>query len=161
MKTLVLIVAMAILLVPTALAYADVYPAFAPLKGSMYIEAETTLGRVLLLFPSNTAGYITQYNNSADIVNTSSSTLTGRMYTGSSYFSEYTFRMSSFGGVQYQTTVGYTTTWVDIAVTEICNTNMQLLNNYSNTPPRNFDTVLNLLSVFLLGVIALCLFMKH
>lgn len=129
----------------------------APLAGGYYIDCTTSaLGDVRIYVP-----YEYQYgsfttNSNGDLVSLRSSTVTGILYSGDT---SYTVRWTSFGTPQYRAPSGSSYYYYDLGVSEILDTNIQILSSDSDVPLLPSAQYLLLVLILLLGVCCVCKFM--
>lgn len=129
----------------------------APLAGGYYIDCSTSaLGDVRIYVPYEYQRGSFTTNASGDIVSLRSSTVTGLLYDGDIV---YTVRWSSFGTPQYRSYSGSSYSYYDLGVSEILDTNIQILSSDSDVPLLPSSDYLLLVLILLLGVCCVCKFM--
>lgn len=134
------------------------YPSDSPLSGGVYIEVDTReLGEVLIYVPTDYQYRSFAFDESGNIVNIRSATITGVLYDGNTVYS---VRFTSFGNPSYRLATG-NYTWDDLTVTEVLNTNVVFIESNEDLPPVPDADMLSVIIVALLGVIVLCHFMKR
>lgn len=128
-----------------------------PLAGGYYIDCSTSaLGDVRIYVPYEYQRGSFTTNSSGDIVSLRSSTVTGLLYDGDT---AYTVRWSSFGIPQYRSYSGSSYSYYDLGVSEILDTNIQILSSDSDVPLLPSVEYLLLALILLLGVCCVCKFM--
>ena len=129
----------------------------APLAGGYYIDCSTAaLGDVRIYVPCEYQYGSFTTNSNGDLVSLRSSTVTGLLYSGGT---PYTVRWSSFGTPQYRSYSGSSYSYYDLGVSEILDTNVQILSSDSDVPLLPSGEYLFLVLILLLGVICVCKFM--
>lgn len=134
------------------------YPTDSPLAGGLYIECNTAeLGEVLIYIPVDYQYKSFTFDETGNIVNIRSSTISGLLYRGSS---TYTFRISSFSNPTYRS-YNSGSSYSDLTVTSVLNTNVVFVEGNEDIPVVPDSDMQGLICIFLLGVIVLCLFMRR
>lgn len=134
------------------------YPADAPLMGGLYMEVSTSqLGDLLIYIPTDYQYRSFTKTDSGEPVNITNSTISGYSYDGSSYY----IRWSTFGTAQYRSSTGQSYSYSDLDITEIKNTNVVFVESNEDLPPVPDSDTTNVILIFMMGVIILCLFMKR
>ena len=129
----------------------------APLAGGYYIDCSTSaLGDVRIYVPYEYQRGSFTTNTSGDIVSLRSSTVIGLLYDGDT---AYTVRWSSFGTPQYRSYSGSSYSYYDLGVTQILDTNIQILSSDADVPLLPSSEYLLLVLILLLGVCCVCKFM--
>ena len=129
----------------------------APLAGGYYIDCSTSaLGDVRIYVPFEYQYGSFTTNSNGDLVSLRSSTVTGLLYSGDT---PYTVRWSSFGTPQYRSYSGSSYSYYDLGVSEILDTNVQILSSDSDVPLFPSSEQLLLVLILLLGVCCVCKFM--
>lgn len=108
--------------------YGYEYPDYVPVSGGAYIEAQSSLGTVTLVFPIDYKdGYFGFVDSgTASVGNLSNNTIYGTLYTRSG--ASYSIRAAYGELIEYQTNSGYPyNQWLYLNLTEILNTNIQLV----------------------------------
>lgn len=135
----------------------NVYPPSAPLMGGVYLDVDTQqLGELLIYIPTAYQYRSFTKTTAGAPVNITVSTISGYTYDGN----DYNIRWSSFGRAQYRPVSG-SYSYQDLDITEITNTNVVFVESIEDLPPVPDADMLSLISIFLLGVIVLCLFMRR
>ena len=128
-----------------------------PLAGGYYIDCSTSaLGDVRIYVPCEYQYGSFTTNSNGDLVSLRSSTVTGLLYSGGT---PYTVRWSSFGTPQYRSYSGSSYSYYDLGVSEILDTNIQILSSDSDVPLFPSSQYLLLVLILLLGVCCVCKFM--
>lgn len=129
----------------------------APLAGGYYFDCSTSaLGDVRIYVPYEYQHGSFTTNSNGDLVSLRSSTVTGILYSGDT---SYTVRWSSFGTPQYRFYSGSSSSYRDLGVSEILDTNVQILSSDSDAPLLPSVEYLLLVLILLLGVCCICKFM--
>lgn len=140
--------------------YGYKYPDYVPVSGGAFVEVESSLGTVALVFPNNYKnGYFGFVDRgSASIGNISNNTISGYLYTGSGQ--SYSVRASYGELIEYNTNSGYPyNQWVDLRITKILNTNINfidLTDEGRQTDFQKYDFSVDL--IFLYSLIVVCTF---
>ena len=133
------------------------YPADAPLMGGLYMDVTTSeLGDILIYVPADYQ--YKSFGKTADgvPVNITASTISGYTYDGNNYY----IRWSSFGTAQYRSSSS-SYNYSALTITAINNTNIVFVESNEDLPVVPDNDMTNIITVFMLGVIILCLFMKR
>lgn len=135
------------------------YPSGAPLLGGLYMELETVeLGRILVYVPASYQYKSFTKNTAGRPVNITASTITG--YCWDTY--DYNVRWSSFGQAQYRRiSSGSSYSYADLTVTDVLNTNVVFVEANEDLPVVPDSDILQVVVIFLLGGMLLCLFMRR
>lgn len=136
------------------------YPSGAPLQGGVYIHADTVqLGEIIIYVPTEDQYKAFTYNTSGQPINITGSTITGYTYTGNDYY----VRWNSFGQAQYRlvNNTGYGTSYEDLNISEVLNTNVVFIEGNEDLNPLPDDTVLSILIFSLVGGCFFCLLLKR
>ena len=144
--------------VPTAIP--DVYPDYAPFKGSLYFDVQCSpLGRAMIVIPIDYQEfYFSQTRNSPAIVNISNGTITGQIYYGSHLVTSTQVRFQRFGTAEwYYNYSGSSWRWDPLTITAVYATNVVVADNGGATPLSAFDLSEALPIIFLFLVCALFL----
>lgn len=129
----------------------------APLAGGYYIDCSTSaLGDVRIYVPCEFQYGSFTTNSNGDLVSLRSSTVTGLLYSGDT---SYSVRWRSFGTPQYRLESGSSSSYRDLGVSEILDTNIQILSSDSDVPLLPSSEYLLLVLILLLGVCCVCKFM--
>ena len=129
----------------------------APLAGGYYIDCSTSaLGDVRIYVPYEYQHGSFTTNSNGDLVSLRSSTVTGILYSGDT---SYTVRWRSFGTPQYRLEYGSSSSYSDLGVSQILDTNIQILSSDSDVPLLPSSEYLLLVLILLLGVCCVCKFM--
>ncbi len=149
--------AVGVLFLLPAAAYEDLPPSNPPFYGGVYITGVTReLGSVTVYVPVNyQSGYL-GLTSSGNLFNTSSSSISGVLYQGST---EYQFRLSSWSEPQYRLESDWGSSYEDLTFTSITASNAEISDSFP--PLVSADSVLSLVPLIFLGGILLCLFMKR
>ena len=132
-------------------------PPGAPLAGGYYIDCLTSaLGDVRIYVPCEYQYGSFTTNSNGDLVSLRSSTVTGILYSGDT---SYTVRWRSFGTPQYRSEFGSSSSYSDLGVSKILDTNVQILSSDSDVPLLPSVEYLLLVLILLLGVCCVCKFM--
>lgn len=145
-------------------AYDNVFPSTAPLAGGAYIEVQTAeVGRALIYVPIASKDYCFSVRSGTNaLVNITSSTITGEMYSGSNFATHTQVRWTRFNTAEYQYTVGASTYWGVLNISTILNTNMLIANQQTEPVQlRETSQVYLLIIIAILGVVCLCLLLKR
>lgn len=136
----------------------NVYPPSAPLAGGVYMQVDTQqLGELIIYVPvSNQFKSFTFAANTETPVNITASTISGYTYSST----DYQIRWSSFGQCQYRPYSG-SYSYTDLAITSVLNTNIVFVTGPEDLPVVPDSSMLQVIIVFLLGVVVLCLFMRR
>ena len=136
----------------------NAYPPSAPLAGGVYMQVDTQqLGELIIYVPvSNQFKSFTFAANTETPVNITASTISG--YTYSSV--DYQIRWTSFGQCQYRPYSG-SYSYTDLDITSVLNTNIVFVTGPEDLPVVPDSSMLQVIIVFLLGVMVLCLFMRR
>lgn len=128
-----------------------------PLAGGYYVDVVTSqLGDLLIYIPVNYVdGYLT-YTESGNLFNLSSSTVTCIAFTENG--TQYSVRFSSFAEPQYRLYDYQVSTWYDLTVSEVSDTNVRILSEDAPQPIPQY--VLLVLALVLIGGILICVFWK-
>lgn len=108
--------------------YGYEYPDYIPVSGGAFVEVQSSLGTVALVFPIDYKdGYFGFVDSgSASVGNLSNNTIYGTLYTRSG--ASYSIRAPYGELIEYQTNSSYPyNQWVDLSMSEILNTNIQLI----------------------------------
>ena len=130
-----------------------------PLLGGYYIDCNTSqLGELRIYVPvSYVDGYLT-YTQAGNLFNLSNSTVTCTAFNGSG--TQYTVRFSAFSEPEYRLfSSGGSTNYQDLNVLSVTSSNIDILRE--NPPFPVSQTILMIISLFIMGVIAVCLFMRR
>lgn len=123
---------------------------------SYYVNVETSeLGEIVLYFPYNMARYLSFNERTGHIINTYSSQITAYGYNGAWYY----VRFPTFDVPNYKRD-GITSTYTDLTITGINETNITFLNDTDFTAFSS-GTLANLTMLLIGGCILLCLFMRR
>lgn len=134
------------------------YPESAPFAAGYYIECSTSqLGTVMMYVPYNFQRGSFSFDDTGNLVNITSSTITGIVFRGNT---SYTLRFSSFGNPQYRSSSG-SSSYMDLTVNEVLNTNVQIFSSQHQIALYPDSQLLQLILVFLGGVIVCKLFLTH
>lgn len=129
----------------------------APLAGGYYIDCSTSaLGDVRIYVPCEYQYGSFTTNSHGDLVSLCSSTVTGILFSGDTF---YTVRWRSFGTPQYRSEFGSSSSYSDLGVSEILDTNVQIFSSDSDVPLLPSVEYLLLVLILLLGVCCVCKFM--
>lgn len=129
----------------------------APLAGGYYIDCSTSaLGDVRIYVPCEYQYGSFTTNSNGDLVSLRSSTVTGILYSGDT---SYTVRWRSFGTPQYRSESGPSSSYSDLGISKILDTNVQILSSDSDVPLLPSVEYLLLVLILLLGVCCVCKFM--
>lgn len=134
------------------------YALAAGLEGGYYFSVSTSqLGDAMIFVPYEYQRGSFTLSSSGDLVSLRSSQVTGIMYSGSR---TYNIRWSAFSSPEYRlyNSTGYS--YSDLTVTDIKDTNVQILNNLSSAPLYPDTDLLLLVLIVLLGVTFVCLFIR-
>ena len=123
-----------------------------------YIEVNTSqLGRGTIILPDNYKwDDISTYNNSTQLINKTSGTLTGRFVTQGG--TTYSFRFSAFNTPQYQTTSNGISTWTALTVTQLYTTNGSIDGNNGIKVYNVADSDKIFITILIIGVFFMVLF---
>lgn len=108
--------------------YGYEYPDYVPVSGGAYIEAQSSIGTVALVFPIDYKdGYFGFVDSgAASVGNLSRNTIYGTLYTRNNQ--SYEVRASYGELVEYQPGNSYPyNQWVELSLSKILNTNIQLI----------------------------------
>ena len=133
---------------PSYLNYNDVF----------YIEVNTSqLGRGTIMLPDNYKfDNITTANNSYQLFNKTSGTMSGRFITQNG--TSYSFRFSAFSSGQYQTSSGGVSTWTGLTVTQLYTTNGSIDGNNGLKVYNVADSDKIMITILIIGVFFMVLF---
>ena len=136
----------------------NVYPPSAPLAGGVYMQVDTQqLGELIIYVPvSYQFKSFTFAANTETPVNITSSTISGYTYSST----DYQIRWASFGQCQYRPYSG-SYSYTDLDITSVLNTNIVFVTGPEDLPVVPDSSMLQVIIVFLLGVMVLCLFMRR
>lgn len=136
----------------------NVYPPSAPLAGGVYMQVETSqLGVIIIYVPvSYQSKAFTFAANTSTPINITASTISGYAYASS----DYSVRWSSFGRATYRRVDG-TGSYNNLDITSVLNTNIVFIEDNADLPVIPDNNILQIISIFLLGVMVLCLFMRR
>lgn len=124
-------------LTASAQEYGVEYPNYINYSGGSFIEVQCALGRGSIVFQDTyKTGYIGFSGSGYSLCNLSATNITGRFVLQNG--TEYTCRLNSFSQPQYYYDVGMTREYRDLNVTNIYNTNVDLI-DYTDRD-RGFDT---------------------
>lgn len=150
--------------------YADTYPSYAGVSGGAWVEVRTDLGRFTLVLPIEYKQDYLSFDKSTgyNLVSVSNSTVSGRAYFQDTVnmanitFRDTQVRFSSFGTLQIYVpyrTGNNTLSWryEEYDVDEIYATNCDFIDEAGNRGNDLYTYDWNLISVVLLGFIALFL----
>ncbi len=127
------------------------------LSGCTYFKVVTAeLGEVKIYIPTDYQRGSFTYDSDSNLVNIRSSTITGYILDGQSY----TVRWTSFNSPQYRLVDYSSSTWHDLTVTDVIETNVQIVEDDSDFPLYPDSSLISLIIISVLGVIMLCQFMK-
>lgn len=123
-----LIYCMSIYTVAYGAEYENNYPQNSDLSGGAYIEAESSLGTVTVIFPynskDNTWGFVG--SGISRVCNLTNTTLNGYVYTANGQY--YTLRAPSFETIEYRTNDSWgSSSYQDLIISKILNTNIQFI----------------------------------
>ena len=134
------------------------YPGYVSVSGGAYVEVESSLGTVTLVFPNNYKnGYFGFVDRgSSSIGNISNNTISGYLYTRSG--SVYQVRAPYGERIEYQTNQGYPyNQWVELNITDILNTNIQFIDLTGEGRQTNFQKYdFTVSEMFLYSLIIIC-----
>lgn len=137
----------------------NAYPETAPLQAGCYIQADTSeLGTVMIYIPFSFQEKSLTFDRSGNLVNISGSTISGLVYRGST---SYQFRISSFSTPQYRQSSSSSYSWENLNVNHVISTNAQILDDGHEVPLYPSERMVQLIVVFLLGVVVCRLFMMR
>lgn len=140
--------------------YGYEYPDYVPVSGGAYIEAQSSLGTVSLVFPTDYKdGYFGFVDSgTASVGNISDNTIYGTVYTRSGQ--SYSVRAAYGELIEYQTNSGYPyNQWIDLNMSEIMNTNIQLIDLTGQGRQTDFQKYeFSPEEIFLFSEIAVCTF---
>lgn len=135
------------------------YPSNAPLSGGYYIEADTSAGDAILYIPKEYQEGSLTTNSQGNIVNITAGTISGVVFIGNGSFD---LRIPSFETPEYR---DYSSSsswdWKPLNVSEVQNTNVQIIVDGNSVPLYPPIGVIGLLVIFLLGVIVCRLFLMR
>lgn len=136
----------------------NAYPPSAPLAGGVYMQVDTQqLGELIIYVPvSNQFKSFTFAANTETPVNITASTISGYTYSSE----DYQIRWTSFGQCQYRPYSG-SYSYTDLDITSVLNTNIVFVTGPEDLPVVPDSSMLQVIIVFLLGVMVLCLFMRR
>lgn len=136
----------------------NAYPPSAPLAGGVYMHVDTQqLGELIIYVPvSNQFKSFTFAANTETPVNITASTISGYTYSSE----DYQIRWTSFGQCQYRPYSG-SYSYTDLDITSVLNTNIVFVTGPEDLPVVPDSSMLQVIIVFLLGVMVLCLFMRR
>lgn len=136
---------------------AVIYSVGDALSGCTYFKVDTAeLGVVKIYIPTDYQRGSFTYDSYSNLVNIRSSTITGYILDGSAY----TVRWSSFNSPQYRLVDYSSSSWHDLTVTDVIETNVQIAEDDSDFPLYPDSSLISLIIISVLGVIMLCQFMK-
>lgn len=125
LKTLsILVITLIVLLCPYydcfGIYYAEEFPSQIGLAGGYFIQADTSFGNdIVVLIPDNSINSFT-FSGSGQLINTSNSTITTRLWKGSTI---YYARFQAYSGLEYRTNDTYNT-WNSITINHIDDMNI-------------------------------------
>lgn len=123
---------------------------------SYYANLQTAeLGEIMVYFPYNVARYLSYNENTGKIINTYSSQINAYGYNGSWY----SIRFPTFDVPNFRRD-GVTSTYTDLTITGLNETNITFLNDTDFTAFSS-GTLANLSMLLIGGCILLCLFMRR
>lgn len=123
---------------------------------SYYANVQTAeLGEIMVYFPYNLARYLSYSESDHHIINTYSSQITAYGYNGSWY----QIRFPTFDAPSYRRD-GTTSTYVDLTITGLNETNITFLNDTDFTAFSS-GTLSNLAMLLIGGCILICLFIRR
>lgn len=123
---------------------------------SYYANLQTAeLGEIMVYFPYNVARYLSYNENTGKIINTYSSQINAYGYNGSWY----SIRFPTFDVPNYRRD-GVTSTYTDLTITGLNETNITFLNDTDFTAFSS-GTLANLTMLLIGGCILVCLFMRR
>lgn len=115
------------------------------------------LGELIIYVPvSNQFKSFTFAANTETPVNITASTISGYTYSSE----DYQIRWTSFGQCQYRPYSG-SYSYTDLDITSVLNTNIVFVTGPEDLPVVPDSSMLQVIIVFLLGVMVLCLFMRR
>lgn len=136
----------------------NVYPSGAPLQGGLYMQVDTSeLGEIIIYVPTAYQYKSFTFNSDGRPVNITASTITGYCWDSN----DYNVRWSSFGQAQYRRVSGTVSSYVDLTITNVINTNVVFVESNDDLPVVPDSDILQVVVIFLLGGMLLCLFMKR
>ena len=114
------------------------YPVYSPVSGGAFVECQTVLGRGVLVLPINyrseSIGFIGTGNSLCNLL---SSTINGYFYTEAGV--QYVVRATRQAVFEYSTVSGYQTYYTDLDVTQIYNTNVELVDYSGSRSYKPYD----------------------
>lgn len=130
-------------------------PSSRPLAGGTYFEVDTSqLGECLIYIPVDyQRGSFTYYGS--NLFNLRSATITGILYAGNT---SYSVRWSAFSTPTYR--VGSNYNYEDLTVTEVLDTNIEIVQSDDDLALSPDNNLLLLVIVLCLGVLIVCRFMR-
>lgn len=140
--------------------YGYEYPDYVPVSGGAYIEAESSLGTVTLVFPidykDGTFGFID--SGVASVCNLTRNTVYGYVYTRNNQ--SYEVRAAYGELIEYQLDDRYPyNEWTDLRLTQILNTNIQLIDLTEQGRQTDFQKYeFTYQEKFFISLIAVCTF---
>lgn len=151
----------------SAQTYTSDFPAYAPVSGGAFIEAQTSQGRICVIVPINyqddTFGFS---GNGYNVANVTNSTVSGYAYKNGSfsYYGNPTSvqaRFTSMSTLQvyepYQTNYGTSYRWIDLPITQIYNTNIGLMDDKADRQNNDyvFDYLEKMAMVIIVALVGL------
>ena len=135
-----------LLLVPVLL----VVPALgAELAGGYYITGDSKLGNDLTFYvPSDYAAGSLTYDSSGNLFNLTSSSV----YLYCPTYPDYTIYAPRFSGFQYRTDSGYGSTYVDLNLSDVSDTNVEILEDSPSLVISSDKLLVCVLAVLVIGV---------
>lgn len=125
-------------------------------QGGCFMDVETSAGDMLIYIPTDYQYGSFSYFGS-NVTGIRSSTITGYFFRNSDL---YQVRFQPFSIPQYRNAdSGYT--YTDFDITNVNDTNIQILDSFDELPLFVDDGYMKYMTLFILGVIAVCLFMKR
>ena len=156
--SLCLIITVCLFITPV-FAYGSDPPDVSFLNGSPFLTVNTSeLGQIDIYLPVDFMQDTFTTTSSGNVYNLTNSTITCIAFSGST---SYTVRWLSFSNPSYRvdSSSGYGYTYNDLTITEIINTNLELIDSYDDFVVVN-NSLLFVIVVALLGVIVFCLFLR-
>lgn len=100
--------------------YAEEFPSQIGLAGGYFVKADTSFGNdIVILIPDNSINSFT-FSGSGQLINTTNSTITTRLWKGSTI---YYARFQAYSGLEYRTNDTYAT-WNSITINNIDDLNI-------------------------------------
>ena len=100
--------------------YAEEFPSSIGLAGGYFVKADTSFGNdIVILIPDNSINSFT-FSGSGQLINTTNSTITTRLWKGSTI---YYARFQAYSGLEYRTNDTYNT-WNSVTINSIDDMNI-------------------------------------